>query len=197
MEIAFPPNMLKAQGKSKLKWDFVIIVLSLYQAFMIPLDFFLKPDAFKGPLIVTIDSMVDLFFVIDIIITFRTTYIDPISGEEVMDASMIANKYLRSFQFYIDVISTLPLDLISSNLAVLGLLKIQRIQRLNSVIMNANTSQQTKAALKVIQLIILMFVYIHIMACIWYFVVNEQEEWIPNMDFIWFGTPQVYGFYYH
>ena len=35
------------------------------------------------------------------------------------------------------------------------------------------------------------------MACIWYFFVNMDEEWIPNMDFIWFGTPQVYGFYYY
>lgn len=68
--------------------------------------------------------MVDLFFVVDIIITFRTTYIDPISGEEVMDAKMIAKKYLRSFQFYIDVISTIPLDQISTSLGVLGLLKI-------------------------------------------------------------------------
>lgn len=74
-------------------------------------------------------------------------------------------------------------------MSFLGLLKILRIQRLNSVIMNANTSQQIKAALKVIQLIIYMFLYIHIMACIWYFVVNDTEEWIPNMDFIWFGTP--------
>jgi len=197
VEISFPPNMLKAQGKSKLKWDFVIILLSLYQAVSIPLDFFLNPEIFKGPHMVTIESMVDLFFVVDIIITFRTTYIDPISGEEVMDATMIANKYLRSFQFYIDVISTIPLDNISSNLAVLGLLKIQRIQRLNSVIMNANTSQQTKAALKVIQLVIYMFIYIHFMACIWYHFVNLDEEWIPNMDFIWFGTPQVYGFYYY
>lgn len=47
------------------------------------------------------------------------------------------------------------------------------------------------------QLIIFMFIYIHIMACIWYYFVVDGEEWIPNMDFIWFGTPQVYDFYYH
>lgn len=102
--------MLKAQGKSKLQWDGIIILLSLYQAVMIPLDYFLAPDLFKGPTIVTIDSMVDLFFVVDIIITFRTTYIDPISGEEVMDAKMIAKKYTSSFQFIIDLISTIPLE---------------------------------------------------------------------------------------
>ena len=124
VEIAFPPNMLKAQGKSKLQWDGIIILLSLYQAVMIPLDYFLTPDLFKGPVIVTVDSMVDLFFVVDIIITFRTTYIDPISGEEVMDAKMIAKKYISSFQFLIDLISTIPLEQLHSSLGFLGLLKL-------------------------------------------------------------------------
>jgi len=41
-----------------------------------------------------------------------------------------------------------------------------------------------------------MIIYIHLMACIWYYFVSMDEEWIPNMDFIWFGTPQVYDFYY-
>lgn len=58
-----------------------------------------------------------------------------------MDSSMIAAKYLKSSQFFIDVISTVPLDLFSPSLNVLGLLKIARILRMNSVIMNANTSQ--------------------------------------------------------
>ena len=42
-----------------------------------------------------------------------------------------------------------------------------------------------------------MFIYIHLMACIWYKVVSIEEKWIPNMDFIWFGTPQVYDYYYN
>lgn len=41
-----------------------------------------------------------------------------------------------------------------------------------------------------------MFIYIHLMACAWYMVVENEEKWIPNMDFIWFGNPQVYDFYY-
>lgn len=41
-----------------------------------------------------------------------------------------------------------------------------------------------------------MFLYIHIMGCIWNYAVNIEEEWIPNMDFIWFSNPQVYDYYY-
>jgi hypothetical protein len=55
--------------------------------------------------------------------------------------------------------------------------------------MNLNTSQEIKAALKVMFLVFEMFLYIHGVGCIWNFVSMQQEEWIPNMDFIWFGTP--------
>jgi len=55
--------------------------------------------------------------------------------------------------------------------------------------MNLNTSQETKAAYKVVYLIFTMFMYIHLMACTWYMIVTQSETWIPNMDFIWFGNP--------
>ena len=32
--------------------------------------------------------------------------------------------------------------------------------------------------------------------CIWNFIVSKEELWIPNMDFIWFGTPQIFHYYY-
>tara|TARA_B110000285_G_C15050462_1_gene576682 strand:+ start:691 stop:900 length:210 start_codon:yes stop_codon:yes gene_type:complete len=56
------------------------------------------------------DSIIDLIFTLDIILRFRTTYIDQVSGEEIDDTSLIAIRYLKSTQFYLDVISTAPLD---------------------------------------------------------------------------------------
>ena len=52
-----------------------------------------------------------------------------------------------------------------------------------------------KAGLKVGMLIFYMFLYIHISGCIWNYTVTIEEQWIPNMDFIWFGVPQVYDYY--
>ena len=54
--------------------------------------------------------MIDLVFILDIILNFRTTYIDLMSGEEILDPFLIAKKYLESKQFYIDVLSSVPLD---------------------------------------------------------------------------------------
>ena len=42
----------------------------------------------------------------------------------------------------------------------------------------------------------MMFMYIHVFGCTWYLCVSGNEIWIPNVDFIWYGTPQIYDFYY-
>ena len=62
--------------------------------------------------------------------------------------------------------------------------------------MNLNNSQEVKAWFKVIYLIMQMFVYIHVMACIWFGFINLEEKWIANKDFIWFGSPQIYDIFY-
>jgi len=56
------------------------------------------------------DSLIDLIFMLDIILYFRTTYIDQISGEEVVDTKLIGMRYIKSSQFFFDVISTVPFD---------------------------------------------------------------------------------------
>lgn len=38
--------------------------------------------------------------------------------------------------------------------------------------------------------------YINLCGCFWGFVVSQNEIWIPNKDFIWAGSAQVYEFYY-
>ena len=62
--------------------------------------------------------------------------------------------------------------------------------------MNLNRSKETKAGYKVAYMIFMMFMYIHIFGCIWKQIVTRDEIWIPNMEFIFFGTPQIYEYYY-
>lgn len=58
-----------------------------------------------------------------------------------------------------------------------------------------NSDKETKASWKIAYLIFQYFMYIHILGCLWYFVVSEDELWIPNTDFIWFGNTQIYDYY--
>ena len=64
----------------------------------------------------------------DIALRFRTTYIDPISGEEVIDSFLIAKRYMKSKNFPLDVLSTVPFDTLFSDdtmgLKLLGILKL-------------------------------------------------------------------------
>jgi hypothetical protein len=101
-------------------------------------------DTFNSPYKITLDSLIDVVFFIDIIFRFRTTYIDPISGEEIMDSLLITKRYIFSSNFVQDILSTLPINVFVEDgpiiLELLGLLKILRVFRISSVIMNANTS---------------------------------------------------------
>jgi hypothetical protein len=85
MEIPFPPNMVKAQGVNRLRWDFIIIFLAVYQGITIPIAISYDPDRLNSPFYKTLDSLIDLIFLIDIVLNFRTTYIDSVTGEEVLD----------------------------------------------------------------------------------------------------------------
>lgn len=53
--------------------------------------------------------MVDLVFFVDIIINFRTSYIDG-HGEEIIDPQLISAAYLFHPRFIIDLLSTIPLS---------------------------------------------------------------------------------------
>ena len=93
----------------KLKWDLLVIVLSLYNAFVIPLQFSI-PKTFEGAVsIVVFDNIIDIIFYLDIFITFRTQYIDPKSEDLISDSKRIAVNYLKG-RLIIDILASVPLD---------------------------------------------------------------------------------------
>jgi hypothetical protein len=143
VEIKVPETLIKAQGNYRLKWDLSIIVLAIYQAITIPISIAFQPDEFNAPAMKTLDSLIDLVFMLDIAFNFRTSFIDPANGEENLDPYAISYKYLTESRFYLDVLSTIPFsDFFEGGAFVkfLGILKIIRLTRISSVIMNLNTT---------------------------------------------------------
>ena len=57
------------------------------------------------------DASKTLSFKIQLIVNFRTTYFDGVVGDEIGDGKKMMLKYLLSFQFLLDLISTIPWDL--------------------------------------------------------------------------------------
>uniref|UniRef100_A0A0E0L8T5 Cyclic nucleotide-binding domain-containing protein n=1 Tax=Oryza punctata TaxID=4537 RepID=A0A0E0L8T5_ORYPU len=109
-----------------LTWNYVLRIACFVALFMDPLYFYV-PKIYYGTLnscigrdtrlaiIVTVfRSITDLFYVLQIIIKFRTAYINPSStlgvfGRDlVKDPGNIAKQYLRS-SFVVDLVASLPL----------------------------------------------------------------------------------------
>ncbi|XP_042054705.1 cyclic nucleotide-gated ion channel 17-like [Salvia splendens] len=108
-----------------LNWNRVFIVSCLLALFVDPLYFYLpsiggsegswcvKTDVKLRIVVTFFRTIADLFYLLHVVIKFRTAYVAPSSrvfgrGELVMDPKKIARRYLRS-DFFIDLVATLPL----------------------------------------------------------------------------------------
>jgi len=143
--------------------------------------------------------MIDIIFIMDIIICFRTTFVDPTTGDEIWSPSMIARNYFFSMRFWIDLVSSLPLDYLNIDAGFLGdllslisMFKIVRVTRISRIISNLNVKQDLKAMLKVIYLILILFLYIHVFACFFFYVIQVEQIYIPTYDFI-YGKTDFYS----
>ena len=139
-----------------------------------------------------------MIFLIDIIIRFRTTYLDLEESYEVKDPHKIGLRYLKS-QFTIDFISSVPFGEIirikgagQSIFQALGLLKLLRLSRLSTTVQRAHLPKDVKVYLKVIMMAIFMFVFIHLLSCFWFSVVARNQRWIQNMDFMFWEMEDAY-----
>jgi len=98
-----------------------------------------------------LNNVIDFTFLVDILINFRTTYINQSTGDEISEPKMIAKHYVLGPRFWIDVVSTIPFDKIYSSgflgdfFSLLGMLKIVRVSRISKIIANLNVRQDLKA----------------------------------------------------
>ncbi|GMH14109.1 hypothetical protein Nepgr_015950 [Nepenthes gracilis] len=122
-------------------WETWMAVLVAYSVWMFPFEAaFLSACPHKTEQLLSIArSIVDLFFAVDIILTFFVAYIDPTTQLLVSGSGQIAMRYL-STGFIMDVASTLPFEellalaftakhKISLCFSLLGLLRFWRLRR--------------------------------------------------------------------
>ncbi|CAO2603600.1 Potassium voltage-gated channel subfamily H member 2 [Lemmus lemmus] len=177
----------------KAVWDWLILLLVIYTAVFTPYSAaFLLKETEDGsqthdcgyacqPLAV-VDLIVDIMFIVDILINFRTTYVN--ANEEVVShPARIAVHYFKGW-FLIDMVAAIPFDLLifgsgSEEVGLLiGLLKTARLLRLVRVARKLDRYSEYGAA--VLFLLMCTFALIaHWLACIWYAIGNMEQ---PHMD---------------
>lgn len=67
-------------------------------------------------------------------------------------------------------------------LEMLGLLKLIRLARLSRLIAYLNLKSEIKIMIRVAKLIFYLILYLHCVSCMWFFIVDKDETWIPPLD---------------
>ncbi|XP_052826679.1 potassium voltage-gated channel subfamily H member 7 isoform X4 [Octopus bimaculoides] len=194
----------------KAVWDWIILLLVLYTAVFTPYSaaFLLNEDEIRMKLnrdaatrlknaetskadpLVIIDLLVDIMFIADILINFRTTFLQ--NGEVASDPQLIAKHYVKGW-FLIDAIAAIPFDLLlfgsgtSDTMTITGVLKTARLLRLLRVLRRIEQFAEYGAA--VLLLLMVSFTLIgHWLACIFYAIANMERPhlkakvgWLDNL----------------
>lgn len=142
------------------------MVLALWNCISIPFDVSFEPN--KYLIYEVFETFVDICFGLDIIIAFRTTYINTNTGFEVIEARKIALNYIVSGRFFIDLAASIPIENVyiyfadideeklqdgnatqeNLQLKLLGLLKLVRLLRLGRIIRYMKFKQGLRVGLR-------------------------------------------------
>eukprot|EP00079_Xenopus_tropicalis_P039310 XP_017953081.1 PREDICTED: potassium voltage-gated channel subfamily H member 8-like [Xenopus tropicalis] len=168
-------------GTFKAGWDWLILLATFYVAVTVPYNvcFTIPRDdtsSTRSPPSVS-DIFVEILFMLDILLNFRTTYVSK-SGQVVYDPRSICVHYATTW-FFVDLIAALPFDLLyafSVNVYFgVHLLKTVRLLRLLRLLQKLDRYSQYSAV--VLTLLMSMFgLLAHWMACIWYFIGQKEIE---------------------
>ncbi|XP_022375751.1 potassium voltage-gated channel subfamily H member 6 isoform X2 [Enhydra lutris kenyoni] len=163
----------------KAVWDWLILLLVIYTAIFTPYSAaFLLSDQDESQRVdcgytcsplTMVDLIVDIMFVVDIVINFRTTYVNT-NDEVVSHPRRIAVHYFKGW-FLIDMVAAIPFDLLifrtgsDETTTLIGLLKTARLLRLVRVARKLDRYSEYGAA--VLFLLMCTFALIaHWLACI-------------------------------
>ncbi|XP_024874403.1 potassium voltage-gated channel subfamily H member 8 isoform X2 [Temnothorax curvispinosus] len=176
--------ILSHYGGFKSCWDWLILIATFYVAIIVPYNAsFINIDR---PTMVS-DVVVEVLFIIDIVLNFRTTYVSR-KGEVVSNSRSIAVNYVKGW-FFVDLVAALPFDFLYASDVYSGedsahsnihLVKLTRLLRLARLLQKMDRYSQYSAV--ILTMLMLFFILVaHWLACIWY-VIAEKERLRNDKD---------------
>ena len=110
-----------------------IILILVVIAFITPYRVAFSSDDIANSVTIFMQKMYNVFdvlFLLDIIITFFTSYTDPISNQEVTDLKLITVNYIKGW-FLIDIFSIFPFEQLIDTVGNINqLLRVVRLSKL-------------------------------------------------------------------
>ncbi|CAK0885031.1 unnamed protein product, partial [Prorocentrum cordatum] len=167
-----------------LMWNFVGVVFLVYIVFMLPYE--LSFGACESRAFFVVASIVDVYYILDMVASFLTGYEDDETKEIVMDPCRIASRYLRCW-FYLDFLAAIPWDWMDSSrmpylqsskaLRALRIARVVRCARLfrlgllgSRLEMFIEENPGLGFALGVLKVLFLLVFVTHCSACVWFLI---------------------------
>lgn len=181
--------IMKHNSQFRLNWDLFIMLLAIYNCISIPFVAAFEPETIIYYRI--FESTIDSLFATDVVLNFRTSFVHPKTGLEVVEGTAIAKNYIFGGRFWIDLLATIPFEKVyslfqsgtsSGTLELLGLLKLIRLLRLGRVIRYMKFKTGLKIGIRIVQLLFFLLLIVHWIGCLWYILVREQDSWLPPKD---------------
>ncbi|KAK3913712.1 Cyclic nucleotide-gated cation channel alpha-3, partial [Frankliniella fusca] len=124
----------------------------------------------------TADGFSDVVFLLDVVVQFRTGYLE--QGLMVYDSSKLAGHYMQSRAFLLDLGSLLPLDLLQFNVGINPILRFPRFLKAYRVyhyyyMVESRTVYPN--LWRVVNLIHILLVLAHWFGC-FYFLLSQHEK---------------------
>jgi len=184
-------------------WDLCFILpCLLYLTVMMPYRLCFV-DVARGKMLV-METTMDMFFVVDILINFRTGYFVPEEGIVEYDPKKVAKEYVRTW-FALDLISGIPFGLFDmaffNSLSFIKILKgsrmfkavkllrffkLTRLFKLGKVVAGCSPGNMdwledklndvtTRSALSMMKIMAMISLVVHFMACLWVLIGRTED----------------------
>nr|XP_046260159.1 cyclic nucleotide-gated cation channel alpha-4 [Scatophagus argus] len=154
------------------------------------------------PVWLTLDYLSDIMYMVDMIITVHTGYLD--QGILIKDLTQLKKRYLHSKRFLRDLVSLLPTDFLyfvfGIQTPLVRINRFLRMPRLNEALDRMETRTSYPNTFRISKLMIYIFVLIHWNACL-YFALSSyigfgSDRWVyPNITDPEFASMRRQYFY--
>ncbi|KAL2477546.1 Potassium channel AKT2/3 [Forsythia ovata] len=174
-------------------WETLMVLLVAYSAWVCPFEIAFMNSRPNKELYIA-DNIVDIFFTVDIVLTFFVAYIDPRTQLLVLDPRKIATRYLSTW-FLMDVASTIPFDTVSFlftgkhqagvSYSVLGMLRFWRLRRVKSFFTRIEKDIRFNYFwVRCARLLFVTLFLAHSAGCLYYFLAVKY----PHQGKTWIGS---------